>query len=131
MLSLIYDPAQVADPQPIAETLGIGHLVVRPNFPIDPPGWCVVRETWAGEDILYPPVTPADIGNLPDHGEHPALRKRRVRESIEEAFGDYDEPIDVAALKRDLAALKQNPTLAVVARVQANLIRYLLVRGRA
>jgi len=137
---LVYDRRCTA-PEKIAARLGIGTFVnyapVGVHLPVE--GWCVVRRTWAGIDVLYPPVTPELIDALPDPGVDPAELAAVEAAAITGVLETLrNTSIDAVRLNTDLEALRTYmelpaPTAAeaidatrVTIRVLADVIRYIL-----
>lgn len=134
MIALVYDPALVSDPEALAADLGVGCLIAGapPRYALTLPeaGYAVVRETWAGIDVLPGPVTPEQLATLPDPGPDPTLveveRREAVRAAMREevtidpdlirqAIGRLDDIIATGSLP----ALPDSPTTAeVVAQVR-------------
>ena len=131
MIALVYDPAVVTTPADLAESLGVGVQIAdippayagRVLFP--DAGYLVVRETWAGLDILPGPVTPDDIAALPDPGPDPGIaaaeaqaRQRSILSALQSS------PINVSELEANLdylAAFVGNSAVAGVPRNTARL----------
>jgi len=66
MLTFVYDPAIVTNPQAVAGPLGIGVLIAGvperyTGYVLPPAGWVVLRETWAGPDVLLPQIGRAHV----------------------------------------------------------------------
>lgn len=108
MIALVYDPKKVADPEALAEILGIGQLIsgIPPRLvglALPAAGYAVVRETWAGRDVLAGPVTRTQIDALPDPGDDPAVAEAA---STNQAKGILESlrttPIDPVALDANL-----------------------------
>ena len=100
------------DPEPIIAALGLSGAIDLDRFG-PPAGWptklpaagySVVRQTWAGIDVLRGPVTPAQIAALPDPGPDPGVAtaaKRTATQTILEIL--QTTPIDPVALTANLA----------------------------
>ena len=111
MLALVYDRAIVGDPVALGATLGIGALIegIPPShagLKLPPAGYVVVRETWAGLDVLPGPVTRDDVDALPDPGPDP----RAAAADLQAAAGGVlrilqTSPINPAALDANLTLL--------------------------
>jgi len=146
MLALVYDPAKVADPAAIATPLGIGVFIAGvptryAGYVLPPEGWVVMRETWAGVDVLAPPVTLAQVQALPDPGPDPAIAAAAHAAQVSGVL-DYlrSTPIDPVKLDANLKAVAAyralpSPTAGQTAAVVTplidvvgDLIRYVLSR---
>ena len=111
MLVLVYDRAIVGDPVALGATLGIGALIegIPPShagLKLPPAGYVVVRETWAGLDVLPGPVTRDDVDALPDPGPDP----QAAAADLQAAAGGVlrilqTTPINPAALDANLTLL--------------------------
>lgn len=112
MLALVYDPERVADPGALTGQLGLSILVVgvppvyANRVTLPEAGYVVVRETWAGLDVLPGPVTRDQIDELPDPGPDP----RAAAAELEAAAGGVlrilqTTPIDPVALDANLQLL--------------------------
>ena len=131
MLMLVYDPAIVTDPETLAASLGTGALVrgvpQRYSFTLPAAGYAVVRETWAGTDILPGPVTAAEVLALPDPGPNPVhVAEAEKRESA--AILRAEEAPDLATLRTLVEGLRAymalpSPTAAQSAAALRALIR--------
>ena len=111
MLALVYDRAIVADPVALGASLGIGALIegIPPShagLKLPAAGYVVVRETWAGLDVLPGPVTRDDVDALPDPGPDP----QAAAADLQAAAGGVlrilqTSPINPAALDANLTLL--------------------------
>lgn len=138
MIALVFDPAAIADPAELAAQLGVGTLVegVPPRYAdrltLPAAGYVVVRETWAGTDVIPGPTTAAAIAALPDPGPDPVAAARAAHDALRVTLaGDtavVDPAVVAGALARldaiiatgSLPALPASPTNAdVVAQVRA------------
>jgi hypothetical protein len=131
MIALVYNPTTITDPEALASSLGIGALVAgippaytdRYSFP--DAGYFVVRETWAGLDVLPGPVTVEQIAALPDPGPNPAIAVAEQRAAETSVLGILSTtPIDMTALTANLAYLSAflgNATVVSLAQEQAQL----------
>lgn len=111
-LVLVADPARVADPAATAADLGIGVICagVPPGLEgrvtLPPAGWAVIRETWAGLDVVPGPASRAEIDALPDPGPDPAAAARATQEAAGAVLRILSTtPIDPVALDANLARL--------------------------
>lgn len=124
MIALVYDKDTINDPDALGASLGIGTLVdgvperYAGRVTIPAAGYVVVRETWAGLDILPGPVTRAQIDALPDPGTDPSVVEQEVRAAQSDVLSVIaSTPIDTAALRTNLdylAAFVTNPSVQAV-----------------
>ena len=111
MLALVYDPAIVADPAALGATLGIGALIdgIPPShagLELPAAGYVVVRETWAGLDVLPGPVTRDDVDALPDRGPDPQAAAAELQAGVGRVLRILQSsPINPAALEANLTLL--------------------------
>src|SRR3972149_4149647 len=111
MLALVYDGAIVADPVSLAATLGIGMLIggsppSHAGLELPAAGYVVVRETWAGLDVLSGPVTRDDIAALPDPGPDPQAAAAELQTAVGVVLRILQTtPIDPIALDANLTLL--------------------------
>ncbi len=108
MIALIYDPARV-DPDALGLPVNayVRGVPARYTFTLPEAGYVVVRETWAGVDVLPGPVTPDDITALPDPGEDPVAISARTLADLKEAVrsGDTGTVIDPAVVRAAIGRL--------------------------
>jgi hypothetical protein len=112
VISLVYDPDRVADAIALASALSAPVVVrgVPPrlsgvvSFP--DAGYVVVRETWAGLDVLPGPVTREQIDALPDPGPDPQVAVAELEAAAGRVLRILQTtPIDPAALDANLTVL--------------------------
>jgi hypothetical protein len=111
MLALVYDRAIVADPAALGATLGIGMLIEgipssHAGLELPAAGYVVVRETWAGLDVLPGPVTRNDVAALPDPGPDPQAAAAELQAAAGGVLRILQTtPIDPVALDANLTLL--------------------------
>lgn len=112
MIALVYDPDRLARPEAIAAVLGIGSLVagIPPRLAgvlaLAGADYAVVRETWAGIDVLLAPVTRDQIDALPDPGQDPAVAATELEAAAGRVLRVLQStPIDPVELDANLALL--------------------------
>ncbi len=112
MISLVYDPSLVLDPDALGGSLGAVALVagvpptLADRITLPDAGYVVVRETWAGLDVLPGPVTRDQIDALPDPGPDPQAAAAVVQAAAGRVLHLLQTtPIDPVALDANLTLL--------------------------
>ena len=98
MIALVYDPTRVADPDALGALLGAAALVtgvpptLADHITLPDAGYVVVRETWAGLDVLPGPVIRADVDALPDPGPDPQAAAAELQAAAGGVCGSSRRP---------------------------------------